>query len=117
MHCDICWRVDGVLIRETTLHVIRDCPYSQLVIDPVLRALYRAHSPSHTALTSPTADLLSSHSLLTITGSTLTTARFHTELGPNIAGSLSLALFGRAAANAASLTSTTPTGVSFSPGP
>ena len=36
-HCDICWHVFGVLQRETALHVASECPYSRLVIDPVLR--------------------------------------------------------------------------------
>ena len=90
MHCGICWRVDGLLVRESTLHVIRDCPYSQLVIDPLLRALCRACSPTHSSLTLSTASLLTTHELLTITGSNLASPSFHADIGPNIAGSISL---------------------------
>ena len=117
MHCDICWRVDGVLRRETTAHVIRDCPYSHLILDPLLRAIHRALSPTHPLLTSPSADLLTTCELLTSTGSTLYTPKIHLDIGPNIAGSISLALFARAARNAASLTSTQPSSPNFSPEP
>ena len=45
MHCDICWHVDRTLRRELSSHVCVDCPYSRLVIDPLIRSLLSLYAP------------------------------------------------------------------------
>jgi hypothetical protein len=102
MYCDICWQVDRVQARETTLHIIRDCPYSQLALDPILRELYAAAKPHSAQVTSHTAaELLSGDELLIITGCTdASKLELDGVLGTNIAGCISRALFERASLNA-----------------
>ena len=39
MHCDICWHVDRSLKRELSSHVTVDCPYSRIIVDPLMRSL------------------------------------------------------------------------------
>ena len=106
-HCDICYQVDGVLRRETTAHVVRDCPYAQLVLDAVLRevvSLYQGSDDNDNSLYDgaallPAAALLDTYERLYITGSCINTP-LPAAVASNLAGCISRVLFQRAAANA-----------------
>ena len=116
-HCDICWHVFGVLQRETALHVASECPYSRLVIDPVLREVASCFEPPATrdrVSMLSTHDLLTEFGLLHLTGSTLASPHIPKRIGPNLAGSLALALFSRARRNAPD-PSRPPRALEFSP--
>ena len=99
-HCDICFAIDGVLRRETARHVTHECPYSQIVIDPLLRSFASRYVADRAALaTLPTAQLLSLFERLYTTGSTIDTT-IPAVVAANFAGSICLALFQRASRNA-----------------
>ena len=101
-HCDICWLVDGVLRRETTRHVSHECPYSQLVLDPLvrefaMRVVHEGHTD--TIATMPTSQLLTLFERLYTTGSTVDTP-IAPAVAHNLAGCISRVLFARASSNA-----------------
>ena len=111
-HCDICFAIDGVLRRETARHVTHECPYSQIVIDPLLRSFASRYVADRAALaTLPTAQLLSLFERLYTTGSTIETT-IPAVVAANFAGSICLALFQRASRNAPG---SRPAALDFSP--
>ena len=105
MHCDICWHVDRVLRRELSSHVCVDCPYSRLVVDPLMRSLLSLYAPDQ-----PTSDHWANCTSTTLTDAT--ECLFHTGssagapfpipplVAANVAGCLQQALFERVARNA-----------------
>ena len=119
MICDICWHLDGVARRETTQHVIHECPYTRLVLDPIMREIVAAVSRNEpdcdpaTVLASSSCKLLSFTELLATTGCTLGfNGTIQADVGANIAGCLSRVLFARAQGNAPQ---DHPTALTFSP--
>ena len=113
-YCDICWHVDGVLRHETTAHVIRECPYSQLVLDPIIRELARRLVPDHNQpllATLPCSDILRIFERVYATGSAIDST-IPPVVAANIAGCISRVLFARARNNAPR---PTPSTINFSP--
>ena len=74
MFCDICWHVDGVARRETALHVARDCPYSRLVVDPLLRELASRFDGGSRLSGLSSQDLIAELELLLLAGSNLSSS-------------------------------------------
>jgi len=71
-HCDICWHISRTTSRELSTHVLADCPYSRLVVDPVMRCLLSLYAPDSPTrnhwLTCPSDTLLDTCALLLRTG-------------------------------------------------
>ena len=109
-HCDICHHVDRVSRRELSSHVLSDCPYSRLLLDPILRSLLPLYCDSPADrnhwLTSPSDLLLDSCALLLRTGSPIgCPVSIPEPVASNVAGCISLVLFTRASMNAPRLSS------------
>ena len=105
MHCDICWHVDRVLRRELSSHVCVDCPYTRLVIDPLLRSLLSLYAPDQTTrdhwTTCTSAYLTDAFECLLHTGSSIgCPIPIPPLVAANFAGCLQQALFERAERNA-----------------
>ena len=105
MYCDICWHVDRVLRRELSSHVCVDCPYTRLVIDPLLRSLLSLYAPDQTTrdhwTTCTSAYLTDAFECLLHTGSSIgCPIPIPPLVAANFAGCLQQALFERAERNA-----------------
>ena len=95
---------------------MRDCPYSRVVIDPLLRELSSCFGDGARAATLPSHDLVSELELFYLAGSCIASPRFPALLGPNLSGSISRALFARARGNAPDPDGP-PRTLAFSPAP
>ena len=101
MLCDICWNVDFHTAHERARHLLLDCPYSRLAIDPFLRAILAVHSDDPSSIyDTPSSALYDSVSSMLMSGATIHDLPIATDVAPNIAGCISRAIFARAHANA-----------------
>ena len=104
-HCDICWHVDRTLRRELCSHVLYECPYSRLVVDPIVRSLAITFSTTEADRTRwstcSSAELIDAFSLLLRTGCPAgLPVPVPALVAANVAGCLSAALFSRSRSNA-----------------
>ena len=103
--CDICWHIDRSPNSELSSHVLIDCPYSRLVTDPILRSLLASYSSSpeerDSWLTAHPSTITNACERLLHSGSSLgLPVTVPPPVAASVAGSISIALFARAAMNA-----------------
>ena len=124
--CDICWHVDRCPRRELSSHTLADCPYSQIVTDPILRSLLASYAkdPSDRSswLTAPPSTIAEACARLLHSGSNIgLPVPVPAPVAASIAGCISTVLFSRASSNAPPLPNPTrfriPRPLSFSPYP
>ena len=103
--CDICWHACRLSNRELSSHALVDCPYSRLVIDPILRQLLACYSADASAragwLTCVCSDLVDACRRMLVSGSSVgCPVSVPAPVAAAVAGSISIVLSARAFANA-----------------